>query len=78
LPVPAGVYGLFILMAALCSGLVKLTDVEDFGGFLLEAMPMMFIPAAVGLLEQFGEIRAIHTACPDSRSIDHRGDGGDR
>ena len=22
-------------------------DVEDFGGFLLEAMPMMFIPAAV-------------------------------
>ena len=54
LPVPAGVYGLFILLAALCSGLVKLPDVEDFGGFLLEAMPMMFIPAAVGLLEQFG------------------------
>ncbi|MCD8234583.1 MAG: CidA/LrgA family protein [Cloacibacillus porcorum] len=59
LPVPAGVYGLFILLAALCSGRVKLPDVERFGGFLLEAMPMMFIPAAVGLLEQFSEIRAI-------------------
>ena len=59
LPVPAGVYGLFILLADLCTGLVKLDDVEDFGSFLLEAMPMMFIPAAVGLIEQFNEIRGI-------------------
>ena len=59
LPVPAGVYGLFILLAALCAGLVKLSDVEDAGDFLLEAMPLMFIPPAVGLLELSGEVRAL-------------------
>ena len=28
LPVPAGVYGLFILLGGLCSGIIKLSDVE--------------------------------------------------
>ncbi len=59
LPVPAGVYGLFILFAALCAGILKLSEVEDFGSFLIEAMPMMFIPAAVGLLEQYDVIRPL-------------------
>lgn len=59
LPVPAGVYGLLILLAALCSGTVKIGSVQDFGGFLLETMPMMFIQAAVGLLEQYAYIRGM-------------------
>ena len=58
-PVPAGVYGLFLLFGALCSGAVKLGDVEDFGGFLLEIMPLTFIPPAVKLLDLFGDIRPI-------------------
>ena len=53
LPVPAGVYGLALLFGALCLGLVKLPSVEGAGGFLLEAMPLMFIPAAVGLTEEY-------------------------
>ena len=35
LPVPAGVYGLFLMLAALMSGLVKLESVEGTGNFLL-------------------------------------------
>ena len=59
LPVPAGVYGLFLLLALLCSGVLKLSDVENTGDLLLDLMPLMFIPAAVGLLERMEELRAI-------------------
>ena len=52
-PVPAGVYGLFILLGLLCSGAVKLQDVQATGNLLLDLMPLMFIPSAVGLIEKF-------------------------
>ena len=41
LPVPAGVYGLFILLGGLCSGIIKLSDVEVTGNLLLDLMPVM-------------------------------------
>ena len=50
LPVPAGVYGLFILLGGLCSGIIKVSDVEVTGNLLLDLMPVMFIPAAVGII----------------------------
>ncbi|ETP71322.1 putative effector of murein hydrolase LrgA [Lachnospiraceae bacterium JC7] len=50
LPVPAGVYGLILLLLSLVTGLVKLSDVETTGNFLLDTMTMMFIPAAVGIM----------------------------
>lgn len=59
LPVPAGVYGLFILLGLLCSGKLKLSDVCATGDLLLDLMPLMFIPAAVGLIESVEELRAI-------------------
>ena len=58
-PVPAGVYGLFILLGLLCSGAVKLQDVQATGNLLLDLMPLMFIPSAVGLIEKFDELKAI-------------------
>lgn len=59
LPVPAGVYGLFILLGLLCSKVVRLSDVAATGNLLLDLMPLMFIPAAVGLIEKFEELKAI-------------------
>mgnify|MGYP004465219741 CR=1 FL=1 len=50
LPVPAGVYGMILLLAALMCGIVKLPEVEGAGNFLLDTMTMMFIPAAVGIM----------------------------
>ena len=35
LPVPAGVYGLFLMLLALLSGIIRLEDVEGAGNFLL-------------------------------------------
>ena len=47
LPVPAGVYGLFLMLAALMSGVVKMESVEGTGNFLMDTMSMMFVPACL-------------------------------
>lgn len=59
LPIPTGVYGLFLLLFLLCSGILKLEDVEGTGNFLLDIMPVMFIPASVGLIESYEALRGI-------------------
>ena len=53
LPVPASVYGFAILFIGLLSGVIKLAHVKDTGKLLIEIMPVMFIPAGVGLLESY-------------------------
>lgn len=59
LPIPASVYGLVLMLTALCTGILKLTQVRDAADFLIEIMPVMFIPAAVGLLESWSALRPI-------------------
>lgn len=59
LPVPAGVYGLFLMLILLCSGLLKLKDIEATGSFLLDIMPIMFIPASVGLIESYHQLESV-------------------
>ncbi len=59
LPVPASIYGLVILFTGLFFGWIKLEDVKETGKFLIEIMPLMFIPAAVGLLESWGVLKPI-------------------
>ena len=59
LPIPASIYGLVSLFAGLMTGVVKLSHVEETGRFLIEIMPLMFIPAAVGLLESWGILAPI-------------------
>lgn len=58
LPVPSGVYGLFLLLILLCTGFLKLSDVEATGNFLLDIMPILFIPASAGLIKSYGEMQA--------------------
>ena len=55
-PVPSGVYGLFILLLMLCTGALHTEDVADF---FLDTMPIMFIPAGVGLLDSVQEAESI-------------------
>ena len=59
LPVPASIYGLLLMLAALMTGVVKRDSVRETGAFLVEIMPVMFIPAAVGLLEAWGVLRPV-------------------
>lgn len=59
LPVPASIYGLVIMMAALMTKIIKLEQVEEAAVFLIEIMPLMFIPAAVGLLVFLDQLKAM-------------------
>lgn len=50
LPIPASIYGIALLFAALECKLLKVNDIREVSSFLIAVMPMMFIPAAVGLI----------------------------
>lgn len=50
LPIPASIYGMVILFLLLITGILKLESVKETGKLLIEAMPVMFIPAGVGLI----------------------------
>lgn len=59
LPIPASIYGLVLLLAALQTGFIPLEAVRETSLFLVEIMPLMFIPAAVGLLESWGVLKPV-------------------
>lgn len=57
--VPASIYGLLLMLVALITGLIKLEQVKDASTFLLDFMPVMFLPATVGLMESWGTMKSI-------------------
>ena len=59
LPVPASIYGMVILFAGLLSGIIKLESVKEAGSFLIEIMPVMFIPAGVGLMSSWLNLKPV-------------------
>ena len=59
LPIPAGIYGLLLLFLGLYTGGIKLSQVEGAGDFLIEIMPFFFIPAGVGLMTKWPEIKSL-------------------
>ncbi len=59
LPVPASIYGLLLLLGALLTHVIPLEAVKDTAVFLIEIMPLMFIPAAVGLLESWDALSGV-------------------
>lgn len=58
-PVPASIYGMVLLFAGLMTGVVKLSSVKETGTFLIEIMPVMFIPAGVGLMTSWDKVQAL-------------------
>ena len=58
-PIPASIYGLVIMMVLLMTKLLPLSAVEETADFLVGIMPVMFIPAAVGLMGAWGELRPV-------------------
>lgn len=63
LPVPASIYGLIIMLTLLCTGVLKVDSVREVSSFLLEVMPIMFIPAAAGIIKQWSYIKPILIPC---------------
>ena len=59
LSIPASIFGLVLMFVCLCMKWIKLEDVKETAVFLIEIMPLMFIPAAVGLLESWDALRPV-------------------
>lgn len=53
LSIPASIYGIVLLFIALEMKWLKVKDIRETSGFLITVMPVMFIPAAVGLMDSW-------------------------
>ena len=59
LPIPASIYGLVLMFVLLETKVLKVEAVQEAGKFLIEIMPPMFIPAAVGLIVTWSDLKVI-------------------
>ncbi len=59
LPIPASIYGMMILFIGHLTGIIPLEAVKDVGKFLIEIMPVMFIPAGVGLMSSWVNLKPV-------------------
>ncbi len=59
LPVPAGIYGLVLLFLALQTGILKVDSIKETAEFLLQIMPIFFIPAGVALMTVWVDLKPI-------------------
>lgn len=59
LKIPASIYGLVLLFLALELRIIKVESVRETSRFLIEIMPLMFVPAGVGLLSSWGVLKPV-------------------
>ena len=59
LPIPGSIYGLVLLFVALLMGFIEIDKVKDVAQFLIEIMPILFVPSVVGLMEKWGALRPV-------------------
>ena len=59
IPVPASIYGLVIMLVCLKTRIIKLHYVKETADYLIEIMPLMFIPPAVGLIDSYGVLKPL-------------------
>lgn len=57
--IPASVYGLFLMLMALMTKIIKVEHVKETSDFLMDVMPIMFVPASVGLMVSWGLLKEI-------------------
>lgn len=57
LPIPASIYGLVIMLGLLISKRLQLAAVKETADFLINIMPVIFIPASVGLIAYWEQLQ---------------------
>ena len=56
LPLPSSIYGLILLLLALRLKVIRMEDVKEVGLFLTGIFPLLFVPAAAGVMELWAEM----------------------
>lgn len=57
--IPATIYGLVLLVVLLKTHVLKLDQIKDVSTFLLNIMPVLYIPALVGLMNALSSLKSI-------------------
>lgn len=55
-PIPGNIYGMILMLTLLLVGGIKIQQINDVSKFLLDIMPVLFIPSAVGIMTKFKEL----------------------
>ena len=63
LPIPASVYGLLLMLAALGLKLIKVEQVKKASSFLVGILPILFLVPAVGIMSLWAELKAFLLPC---------------
>lgn len=59
LNIPASIYGMGLLFAALALKLVRVEDVRETGSFLTSLLPLLFVVPTVGLMEYWEQVKPV-------------------
>ena len=57
LPIAASVYGLILMLIGLFTKLIPIEKVENAADFLIEIMPIMFVPSTVSIMTRFEQMK---------------------
>ncbi len=52
LPIPAAIWGLLLMFAALCTKLIRVQQIRECSAFLTALLPALFVAPAVNLMDQ--------------------------
>ncbi len=58
LPISASVYGIILMFLLLLTKVIKVEDVKEVSTFLIDIMPVLFLPAAVGIMDSWGVLKS--------------------
>lgn len=58
-PIPASISGMVLLFFCLVTNIIKLDSVKETGLFFIEIMPLLFIPAGVGLISSWPVLKPL-------------------
>ncbi len=58
-PISGSIYGMALLFILLICGVVKIDQINETAKFMLNIMPILFIPSAVGIMVKWNELKHI-------------------
>lgn len=59
LPIAASMYGLVLMLLGLATKVIPLEKVEGAADFLIEIMPLLFVPPTVSIIANVDELKSI-------------------
>ena len=58
-PIPAGVYGLVIMLLLLICHVINPNQIKKSANFLIESLPLLFVPATVSVINDWGTLKQV-------------------